>query len=77
MIGEVEGYKDAIGLFYDADKNVFVDEDGFVVWSIFELITPNDLFLFHAHKESIVVDHRSIKDMVVEIFYPDDEMLEP
>lgn len=69
MIGE----KDAIGLFYDADSNVFVDEDGFIVWSLLELITPNDLFLFHAHKEYMVFNHRSLKNLLVEIFYPDTE----
>lgn len=67
------GAKEVIGLFYDADKNVFVDEDGYVVWSIFSLITPNDLFLFHAHKEYLMVNHRSDPNTLIEIFYPDNE----
>lgn len=62
---------DVIGLFYDADRNLFTDEDGFIVWSIFELITPNDLLLFRKHEQYMVVPHRSVKNVLVEIFYPE------
>lgn len=64
------GYLDAIGLFYDTDQNVFVGEDGFIVWSIFELITPNDLLLFRERKDYMVVDHRTLDNVVVELYYP-------
>ncbi len=29
-----------MSIFYDVDRNLFIDEDGFVIYSIFELITP-------------------------------------
>jgi len=64
--------QDAIGIFYDIDENLFIDEDGFIIWSIFELITPNDLYLFRLHQESTVVAHRSWPGVVCELYYPED-----
>ena len=68
-----EGFSDSVGLFYDADRNVFIDEDGFIIWSIFEIITPNDLFLFKRNQEYMLVRHRSIPELLVELYYPDDD----
>ena len=68
-----EGFSDSVGLFYDADRNVFIDEDGFIIWSIFEVITPNDLFLFKRNQEYMLVRHRSIPELLVELYYPDDD----
>lgn len=65
------GFEDSIGLFYDRDKNVFIDEDGFIVWSIFEIITPNDLFLFKLNQEYMLVQHRTMPEVLVELYYPD------
>ena len=62
-----------IGLFYDRDENVFIDEDGFIVWSIFEAITPNDLFLFKLNKAYMLVQHRTMTKVLVELYYPDDD----
>jgi len=67
------GCEDAIGLFYDAECNVFIDEDGFISWSIFEIISPNDLFLFKRNQEYMLVRHRSIPELLVELYYPDDD----
>jgi hypothetical protein len=69
MIGEV----DTIGLFYDKDRNVFLDEDGFIVWCIFELISPNDMFLFKKYKTYMLVPCLSIKGVSCELFYPEDD----
>ena len=68
-----EGFSDSIGLFYDIDRNVFIDEDGFIIWSIFEIISPNDLFLFKRNQEYMLVRHRSIPELLVELYYPDDD----
>jgi hypothetical protein len=65
---------DSIGLFYDVEKNIFLDEDGQVVKNIFELITPNDLYLFrHLEKEYVVFRHRFLKNVVCEIYMPTEE----
>ena len=65
--------EDVISLFYDAENNVFFDEDWLIIWSIFEVITPNDLFLFKRNKEYMLVRHRSIPELLVELYYPDDD----
>ena len=65
--------QDAIGLFYDVEANMFIDEDGFVVPLIFELITPNDLFLFKHSREYMIVDHKTLPGVVIELYYPEDD----
>jgi len=67
------GFEDSIGIFYDIERNVFIDEDGFIIWAIFELITPNDLFLFKQNKEYMLVQHRAMQEVLVEMYYPDDD----
>ena len=62
-----------IGLFYDAEQNVFIDEDGFVIWSIFEIISPNDLYLFKEKCEYFLIPHRSCPDLMIELYYPEDD----
>lgn len=62
-----------IGLFYVKEWNVFMDEGSFIVWNIFEIITPNDLFLFKKHKECMLIPHCTEPGVVVELFWPDDD----
>jgi hypothetical protein len=66
---------DAVGLFYDAERNCFVDEDGFVIWSIFEIISPNDLYLFKEKREYFLIPHRNFPELMVELYYPEDDYL--
>ena len=68
-----KSFSDSIGLFYDAENNIFIDEDGFLIESIFEIISPNDLFLFKYNQEYMSVRHRSIPELLVELYYPDDD----
>lgn len=62
-----------VGLFYVKEWNVFMDEGGFIVWNIFEIITPNDLFLFKKYKEYMIIPHCTEPGVLVELFWPDDE----
>lgn len=64
-------FRDSIGIFYVPEWNVFMDEDGFIIWSIFEIITPNDLFLFKRNKEYMCVQHCTMKEVLVEMYYQD------
>ena len=64
-------FTDTVGLFYDPRINRFEDEDGFIVWSIFEIVTPNDIYLFRHNQEYMLVPHRQFKDVGVELFYPE------
>lgn len=65
--------RDAIGFFYDLESNVFTDEDGYIVWNLFEYITPNDLFLFRKLQSYLVVPHREASDLVCELFWPGED----
>lgn len=61
-----------IGLFYDVLKNVFIDEDGFEIHNIYEIISPNMVYLFRHHQEYMIVHHRNLPGVVCELFWPDD-----
>jgi hypothetical protein len=63
----------SISLFYNHRNNTFVDDNGFIVWNIFEAITPNDLYLFKHHKEYTIVNHRTLHGVVVELFWPGED----
>jgi len=62
-----------MALFYDRDRNLFIDEDGFIVYNIFELITPNDFFLFTLGQAYMIAYHREMPGVSVELYYPDDD----
>ena len=42
-------------LFYDEEENVMMDECGFVITNIFNIISPNALFLFKRLREDLFV----------------------
>jgi hypothetical protein len=42
-------------LYYDMKENRFEDDYGIVVYNIFSIITPNDLYLFKEKKKTIEV----------------------
>ena len=43
-------------LMYDSIANVIYDEGGAIVFNIFSIITPNELFLFKIKQESTILD---------------------
>lgn len=62
-------------LYYDEDKNVMTDDDGFIVHDIYKIITPNQLYLFKAKKQSMLVTGKN--GLVVELIYSyDDELID-
>lgn len=56
-------------LWYYPEVNYFVDCGGYIIYSIFDIITPNDLFLFKQSKGYMLT--KSIDGKPVELFYPD------
>lgn len=56
---------------YDREKNVMVDEGGFIIFNIFSIITPNILYLFKKEQQNMVVP--DINGDLVELVYPYDE----
>lgn len=64
--------EDRMALYYIKEDNVFMDGEGDVVIDeIFEVIHPNDLYLFKRKKEDMVVRHRTESGVIVELFYPE------
>ena len=67
-------FTDTINLFYDPRCNHFENEDGEIVFDIFEIVTPNDTYLFrgqHARlNDYMIVPHRYEKGVGVELHYP-------
>lgn len=51
-------YKEIIYVRYDESENRFYDDCGFYLSNMFELITPNDLFMFHKDHTCCVFPYR-------------------
>lgn len=60
-------YVDSIGLFYDAEENLFYDEDKRPVFNIFDVVPPYIVEEFKEEKKDKVYN-RSYK-LVVELYY--------
>jgi hypothetical protein len=62
-----------ISLFYNIHENYFVNEDGDVIDdSIYEIVSPDYLYLFYQGGEDMYVPHQTMKGVVVELFFPTD-----
>lgn len=66
-------FDETFGIYYDADNNWFIDEDGYVIYDIYDLITPNDVFLFKERLRYMIVSYKHNKKIGVEINFPDGE----
>lgn len=66
-------YMDIISLYYLPDENKFTDEDGYVIFDIYRIITPNDVFLFRELQDYLIVKHATTPGLLVEMHWPDDE----
>jgi hypothetical protein len=65
--------EERFALYYLKEDNVFMDGEGEIVFEIFEIITPNDLYLFKRHKDYMIVNHRTEPGILVELYWPEDE----
>lgn len=62
-----------MSLYYFKEDNVFMDGEGELVFEIFEIITPNDLYLFKQNKKTFIVNHCTDLGYFVELYWPDAE----
>lgn len=64
-------------LYYYPEENYFTDEDGFVIYDIFQYISPWELALFKEYRESCYIDHGrfGIVELVHYYMYPEEEDL--
>ena len=54
-------------LIYWKEDNLFTDEEGQIIFNIFSLITPNDLYLFKKNKDNATID--GLQGGVIDIVY--------
>lgn len=66
---------DNLALYYDEENNVFIDGEGEVVFEIFEIITPNDLYLFKHNQTDTIVNHSTLPGMLVVLYWPDQDFV--
>ena len=57
-------------LYYCSKDNVIENEEGFIVYNIFSIITPNDLMLFKKGKETVWI--KDIDGDNIELVYSDE-----
>lgn len=62
-----------VTVYYDSDRDIFLDVEGRIIDNIFQTITPNDLLLFKNDPGYNIFPCRHEKDRYVYIYeYPDD-----
>jgi len=54
-------------LYYYEDENLFTDDDGHVIYDIFTIITPQDLFLFRHDNGFNIFPMKEHNDVLCEI----------
>jgi len=58
-------------LYYYESENIFVDEEGEIVYDLFRIITPSDLYLFHEIPDDYeffpMVDHPDVDVYILTI----------
>lgn len=62
-----------MALYYLKDDNVFMDGEGEIVFEIFEVISPNDLYLFKRNKEHTIVNHHTEPGLLVDLYWPEED----
>ena len=60
-------------LYYMKEDNIFMDGEGSIVFNLFEIVRPNDIFMFKHYKENMLVQHATIPEGLVELFYPEED----
>lgn len=61
------GYDGILYFSYDSEENMFYDQCGIRVTNIFEVITPNNLFLFRQDPGYCIFPHRDDNRILCEI----------
>lgn len=57
-------------LYYVVDQNIVTDDEGEVIFDIYDYITPNEFYLFKQQKKDLITDGRY--GQLVELIYWND-----
>lgn len=60
-------------LYYYESENFFIDEDGWIIYNLFDIIAPLDLYLFRIDKTYNVFPMVGHDDVICEIISVPDE----
>lgn len=63
------GGEETIQFYYDRETNLMFDDGGYIIWNIYDYISPQMFYLFKTNMEDMVVYGN--QGQVVELFYPD------
>ena len=57
-----------LGFFYIAEENIFIDEDGGIVYNIFDFVPPQVVAEFKELRKTIV--YEKTRTDIIELYYP-------
>lgn len=66
-MGYILGFNIIHKIFYYEHYNLFLDEDAYIIYDIYNVITPNDVFLFKRNKKNMIVPQMRNKSVGIEI----------
>lgn len=66
-------YEESVAIYYNINNRFFEDEDGYPIYDIYRIITPNDMLLFLHNKCYMITKHQSILKVFVEMYYLQEE----
>lgn len=65
----IEEQEKYISIYYNSDKRYFEDDQGFIIYDIYKIISPNDFMLFMDLKDEMITTHKSLPNIYVEMYY--------
>ena len=61
---------ETVTIFFMEDENQFVDEHGFVLYDIFRIMTPNQLYLFKEKRLPLYIQDKESRLIYKFVVYP-------
>ena len=58
-----------ISIYYNSHERYFEDEDGFIIYDIYKIISPNDFYMFMSLKDVMITSHKTLSNVYVEMYY--------
>lgn len=65
----MSGGKCILSIYWDEYENVLLNDDGEIIYNVFDIITPNQLFLLKEKRDTIYVPSRILPNVVYEFVF--------
>lgn len=69
VMGRDELLEEVMQIYYNASRNVFMDEGGFEIYNIYKLLSPNVVFLLKHDRQDMFAF--GLKGEYIELIYED------